>query len=245
MTETPDVLGDLARTESLLDARGYRRAPVTTPGHNKGRPPRNKGRRFPPTPPTVEEAVAILEACRVDRVTGRRQRALIIVLWRAGLRISEALALNEQDLDARDHSLVVRRGKGGKRRVVGMDPWGWDHLKPWLDERTTYPIGELFCVVDGPTAGRAIHPATARREIQELALRAGVRHRVAPHQFRHALAVDSVREDVSLVLLSRQLGHTNLAVTTTYVQGIAPAEVVNAYAARPAPRVTALSGAAR
>lgn len=45
---------------------------------------------------------------------------LIVVLWRAGLRISEALALNESDLDARRGAVLVRRGKGGKRREVGM-----------------------------------------------------------------------------------------------------------------------------
>ena len=56
-------------------------------------------------------------------------RGLIIVLWRAGLRISEALALAETDLDRARGALVVRRGKGGKRREVGMDRWAWDHLQ--------------------------------------------------------------------------------------------------------------------
>ena len=59
---------------------------------------------------------------------GRRLRALIVVLWRAGLRIQEALALAEVDLDHRRGALLVRRGKGGRRREVGMDAWGWDEL---------------------------------------------------------------------------------------------------------------------
>lgn len=50
-------------------------------------------------------------------------RGLIVVLWRAGLRISEALALNGSDLDLSCGAIVVRRGKGGKRRKVGMDRW--------------------------------------------------------------------------------------------------------------------------
>jgi integrase len=54
---------------------------------------------------------------------------LIVVLWRAGLRIAEVLSLGEADRDARRGALLVRRGKGGKRREVGMDDWGWEHLR--------------------------------------------------------------------------------------------------------------------
>jgi hypothetical protein len=45
--------------------------------------------------------------------------------------------------------------QGGKRREVGMDPWAWDQLQPWLARRQTLPVGALFCVVYGPTRGRA------------------------------------------------------------------------------------------
>jgi integrase len=49
---------------------------------------------------------------------------MIVALWRSGLRIQEALALVEHDLDPRRGSLLVRNGKGGRRREVGMDEWG-------------------------------------------------------------------------------------------------------------------------
>jgi integrase len=67
----------------------------------------------------------------------------IVVLWRAGLRIHEALALNESDLDHRRGALLVRRGKGGRRREVGMDEWAWEHLQPWIDLRLDLPVGPL------------------------------------------------------------------------------------------------------
>jgi len=85
---------------------------------------------------------------------GLRVRALIIVLWRAELRISEALALAESDLDRVTGAVLVRRGKGGKRREVGMDRWGWQQIEPWLDYRPALPVGALLCVMHGPTAGR-------------------------------------------------------------------------------------------
>ena len=71
-----------------------------------------------------------------DSPEGVRLRGIIVVLWRAGLRVSEALALNETDLDPDRGSLVVRHGKGDKRREVGMDRWAWTHLDPWLELRS-------------------------------------------------------------------------------------------------------------
>jgi hypothetical protein len=97
-----------------------------------------------------------------DGVHGRRLRGLIVVLWRAGLRICEALALTEADLDARRGSLLVRRGKGGRRREVGIDDWAFEQLAPWLQARVQLPVGPLFCVVTGPTRGRPWAAAAAR-----------------------------------------------------------------------------------
>jgi site-specific recombinase XerC len=132
-----------------LDTAGRRRSPATLPGHHTGRP-RNKG---PADPPRVEEIVAVMRAAG-GRPNGARARGLIVVLWRAGLRISEALALGEGDLDPARGALLVRRGKGDKRREVGMDEWGWEQLRPWLELRACLPIGALFCVLSGPTGGR-------------------------------------------------------------------------------------------
>src|SRR5688500_8845588 len=98
-------------SELLLDAAGRRRSPATLPEFHAGRPPRNKGMRYPADPPTIEEIVTVVRQAG-DGVHGRRLRGLIVVLWRAGLRICEALALAEADLDARRGSLLVRSGKG-------------------------------------------------------------------------------------------------------------------------------------
>jgi integrase len=155
-------------SELLLDAAGRRRSPATLPQFHAGRPPRNKGIRYPADPPTVEEIVAVMRAAG-DGVHGRRLRGLIVVLWRAGLRICEALALAEADLDARRGSLLVRRGKGGRRREVGMDDWAFEQLAPWLKARVQLPVGPLFCVVNGPTRGRPWSASAARSELRRMA----------------------------------------------------------------------------
>jgi integrase len=100
----------------VLDAAGRRRSPATMPGFHAGHPPRNKGLRYPADPPTVEEIVAVMRIAG-DGLHGRRLRGLIVVLWRAGLRIDEALALREADLDRRRGSVLVRRGKGRRREL--------------------------------------------------------------------------------------------------------------------------------
>src|SRR5215207_8140088 len=126
----------------VLDAAGRRRSPATMPGYHAGRPPRNKGWLYPADPPTVEELVAVMREASDDR-HGYRLRALIVVLWRGGLRVAEALALGERDLDPRRGSLLVRNGKGGHRREIGMDAWGWEQLGPWLAARLELPVGPL------------------------------------------------------------------------------------------------------
>jgi hypothetical protein len=72
--------------ELLLDAAGRRRSPATLPGFHAGRPPRNKGLRYPADPPSVEEIVAVMRIAGAS-FPSRRLRGLIVVLWRAGLRI--------------------------------------------------------------------------------------------------------------------------------------------------------------
>ena len=169
----------------LLDAAGHRRSPATMPGYHRGRPPRNKGEQYPADPPTVEEIVAVMRTIG-DRADGHRLRSLIVLLWRAGLRISEALALQECDLDRSRGAVLVRRGKGGKRREVGMDRWAWEQLDPWLEIRRGLPIGAVLCVIHGPTAGRRWEASAARKQLHHAAVAAGVRRRFAPHQLRHA-----------------------------------------------------------
>jgi site-specific recombinase XerD len=225
----------------LLDAAGRRRSPATCPGYRCGCVPRNKGRRYPADPPRVEEIIAVMRIAG-ERVHGARIRALIVILWRAGLRINEALSLAETDLERRRGSILVRRGKGGKRREVGMDEWAWEHIEPWRQHRLKLPVGPFLCVVDGPTCGRGWSQTGARAELRRLAALAGVRRRFAPHQLRHAHAVEMAREGVPLPVIQRQLGHAHLGVTSTYLQGIDTTEIINTIHARRPPVIPASAG---
>jgi site-specific recombinase XerD len=229
---------DVMESLPMLDRAGRRRSPATTSSFHQGLPPRNKGHRYPPNPPTVEEIIAVMRAAG-NGPEGLRLRGVIVMLWRAGLRISEALALHETDLDPDRGAVLVRHGKGDKRREVGMDRWAWAHLEPWLALRRTLPAGALFCVVRGPTRGQPCAPAGIRKELHHAALMAGVRRRFAPHQLRDAHAVEMSREGISLIVIQRQLGHADLAITSRYLRGIDNTEIIQAIHDRPEPMIPA------
>ena len=116
-----------------------------------------------------------------------------------------------------------------------MDGWGWQQLQPWLDTRLKLPVGPLFCIVTGATRGQHWANAPARADQRRTAARAGVRRRFAPHQLRHTHAVEMAREGVPLVVIPRQLGHSNLGITSIYLQGIDNTEIIDTVHARRAP----------
>jgi integrase len=100
-----------------VNAAGRRRSPATMPGISRVGRRATRAMQYPPDPPRAEEIVLVMRQAGRDR-HGLRVRALIAVLWRGGLRISEALALNGTDIDERRGSLLIRHGKGDS-------PPGW------------------------------------------------------------------------------------------------------------------------
>ena len=104
------------------------------------------------------------------------------------------------------------------------------------------PIGPLLCILSGPTRGRQWSSAAARSDLRRTAVAAGVRRRFAPHQLRHAHAVEMAHEGVPLVVIQRQLGHANLGITSVYLQGIDSSEIISTVHGRPSPTISATAG---
>ncbi len=118
-----------------------------------------------------------------------------------------------------------------------MDAWAWEELHPWLGLRVELRVDPLLCVINRPTRGRHWSSAAARADLRRIAVAAGVRRRVAPHQLRHAHAAELAREGVPLIVIQRQLGHSNLGITSIYLQGIDNAEIIDTVHARRAPMI--------
>jgi integrase len=228
--------------ERPRDVCGRKRSPATFSSFRKGQKPANAGRTFPPTPPTEAQILAMLDTCP-DNPAGRRLRALVVVLWRAGLRIHEALLLTEHELDRHAHAVTVLKGKGGKFGVSGMDDWAFEQVQPWIEERRAkYPPGPLFCICHGPTRGGRWSTSGARTAVRDLAKAAGLPRRCVPHQLRHCHASELAREGHPLIYISRQLRHTNVATTAGYLSSIGSDEAVQIVAGRAAPGASASEG---
>src|ERR1700761_6787055 len=152
-------------------------------GSVKGDEPGNKGRTFPPEPLSPDEVAAIIAGCSPRARTGIRNRALLTLLYRSGLRISEALALKPSDVDLGRHPVRVLHGKGDKATVRGFHPTATDALARWIDTRKGLGLrnGPLFCTLEGgPLSDRYV-----RNLLHRLADKAGLDKRVHPHGMRH------------------------------------------------------------
>jgi integrase/recombinase XerD len=159
-------------------------------------------------------------------------RAVGANAWRSSrTRESATSSPSNRDLDGRRGALLVHRGRAG----AAAGSAAWQHLQPWIDVRLEFPVGPLFCVINGPTRGRPRSAAAARAELRRASAGAGVRRRFAPHQLRHAHAVEMAHEGVPLIVIQRQLGHSNLGITSIYLQRIDNAEIIEAVHARRAP----------
>lgn len=184
------------------------------------------GRKYPAEPLTPAEMQAILGACSHRAPTGIRNRALLTLLYRSGLRISEALALKPSDLDFAAHSVRVLHGKGDKATVRGFHPSATDALAYWLDRRKGLGLrnGPLFCTLDGkPLSGQYV-----RAMLNRMAARAGVDKRVHPHGLRHTFANELRAAGVDVVTISKLLGHSSIAVTSRYLDHLTNDQAVDA-----------------
>lgn len=186
--------------------------------------------RFPSEPLTPEEARALIHAPSLRAATGVRNRALLAVMYGAGLRCSEALALRTIDIDPDEHSVRVLHGKGDQSRTIGIDAGALVHVVRWIDRRKALGITGrvLMCTLKGtPVSDRY-----ARAMVKRMAARAGIERRAHPHGLRHTHAVELSRSGFTVPEIQRQLGHRSLQTTQVYLDHIAPTELIAKVGAR-------------
>jgi integrase/recombinase XerD len=166
-----------------------------------------------------EETAALLEAVETDTPLGLRDRAMLEVLYGAGLRVSELVHLPLSALDARAGLLQVT-GKGGKERVVPLGGAALSAVGTYLAEGRDSLLGSspdsthaLFLTRRGTGMTRQNFFALIRK----LAVRAGIpRERVSPHVLRHAFATDLLDGGADLRSIQSMLGHSDLSTTQIY-----------------------------
>jgi integrase len=223
------------RRGDCSSAKPKHRSRITLPGYRAGLKPPNWKLTFPPEPLDDAEIRRLLATFGSDAKRDVRNRALITVLWRTGLRVSEALDLRPHHVDFAAKRVKVLRGKGSKTRTVAIDNVALAEVSRWLMCRITLGVpvdAPLFCTVNRPTQGGHLHPAYLRTLLRKHRGRAAISKRVHPHGFRHTMACELWRAGYPLSAIQRQLGHSSAGTTDTYLRGMGADEGLDLIAAR-------------
>jgi len=168
----------------------------------------------------------------------------LVLCYRAGLRVGEALQLRPEHLDLDTGTIRIRAGKRTRKvagdpkrrshaaRQVAVNPEASAILAVWMAKRTALGIGPpatYLCTLKG---GRVL-PSDRRSLLKRLAKRAGIDPtRVRPHGLRHCFASELAREGVPMTVIQGALGHRSILTTTRYVQDVAPEQVLSTLRAR-------------
>ncbi|MEM6330568.1 MAG: tyrosine recombinase XerC [Planctomycetota bacterium] len=195
---------------------------------NPARPLRNprKPRKLPHFLST-DEVGRLLASPPEEKPFGKRDRAMLEVLYSAGLRVSELVGLNDEDLD-REQSVVTVRGKGRKERLAPVGSYALRALDAWLSERRLAPEHQTGPAGGGaprpsPLAplftnkfGRRITTRSVARMLEKHLKAAGLDGRTSPHTLRHSFATHLLDRGADIRSVQELLGHKSLVTTQVY-----------------------------
>lgn len=169
-----------------------------------------------PTVLSVEEITAIMDSVDLQAKFGRRDRAILEVLYGCGLRVSEAVSLKLRDLYLGEGFLRVI-GKGNKQRVVPMGEMAVAALEAHLQDRVAVPASRedeeyVFLNRDGKPLSRV----SMFNIVKKQAMIAGIHKEISPHTFRHSFATHLVEGGADLRVVQEMLGHSSILTTEIY-----------------------------
>jgi len=181
-----------------------------------------------PRPLSTNDAINVIEAeasVQEDWVIARNQ-ALFALLYGAGLRISEALNLNQGDIQQNQLSLRIK-GKGNKERLVPLLPEVLKKIKEYL---SLFPFA---CTSKTPlfvgAKGKRLNPGIAQKELRQLRLELGLPESATPHSLRHSFATHLLTSGGDLRTIQELLGHVSLSTTQRYTE-VADSKLMELYA---------------
>lgn len=180
----------------------------------------NRRKKLPETL-TIEEVNALLKQPNRKCPTGLRNYAAMLVMYRAGLRVSEVVNLQARDIDWQQGDLKVVDGKGGKDRVVPLELWVLDTLKQWKAAKPKNSKG-LFCTLKG----EKLNDRYIREFVKRYGEKAGISKikGVHPHMLRHTFATELLGKGFNIREVQELLGHSDLSTTMIYTH-VNPVEI--------------------
>jgi len=170
----------------------------------------------------VDESFAVLDTKpkvfknKKDEILHIRDLALVELLYGSGLRISEAMGLDHEDIIFQ--AMIVRvMGKGSKQRLCPLSDTSIIALKKWLEHRAEIALPSENAIFVG-AQGKRLNRRQACRIVDSLCKNAGISHNISPHGFRHSFATHLLEAGADLRSVQELLGHSRLTTTQRYTQ---------------------------
>ena len=164
---------------------------------------------------SVEEMTAILESVAPDSPGGKRNRAILEVLYSCGLRVSEAAGLRISHVHLAEGFVDVI-GKGDKQRLVPLGEVAADAIRAYLPERP-FPAARAyddFLFLN--RFGKPLSRVSLFNLVKKQAMAAGIRKEISPHTFRHSFATHLIENGADLRTVQEMLGHESILTTEIY-----------------------------
>lgn len=173
-----------------------------------------------------EELTRLINSPQGNNIKELRDKAILELLFSAGLRVSELCSLNRETINEAKNDEFSIRGKGGKIRVVFLSNSAKQALKAYLDKRTDADDA-LFIKIQGlpldknprtplGLGSKCITPRSIERIVKYYAIKAGISKKVTPHTIRHCFATDLLSAGADLRSVQSMLGHSNISTTQIY-----------------------------
>ena len=169
--------------------------------------------RYLPAVLSVDEVTSIIDATDTSSWLGKRDRALLEVLYGCGLRVSEAVGLKIPFIYL-DEGVVRVIGKGDKERIVPIGEVASDALAEYLDERPREFSGCEYVFIN--RYGDRLSRVSAFKTVKRAATLAGIKKEVSPHTFRHSFATHLIENGADIRLVQEMLGHESVSTTEIY-----------------------------
>lgn len=171
---------------------------------------------------TKEECFAFLDAFDMESIDGYRNYVIVSLLWSTGLRSAELCSLQWRDIDLDDGTLLVRRGKGGRQRLLYLNDRIWEQMKQYREKTGGKDNDPVFCALTNNqfTKGspcRGLTQSSLVDMIRHHAQNNGFAKPVSPKTFRHSFATHMVEAGVRIEDIKEMLGHDDETETCIYI----------------------------
>lgn len=180
------------------------------------RPP--KVRRRLPGIMDVDAVQGLLEAQNSGDLLEVRDLAMWELFYSCGLRLTELISLDLEDVDLDSGELRVRYGKGGKVRILPVGSKAISSMKHWLISRKTLPVQEDYPALFIARTGQRLGVRSVQLRLAKWCQKHGVAEHVHPHRLRHAFASHMLEASGDLRAVQELLGHSSLSTTQIYTQ---------------------------